>query len=178
VPIREVIAVLQRRLRRGLSHYRFRLLAGGLVRALIIGAAALLTSLFLGVLLAKVPGAFLPLAVGTAVTLAACAVRYVVAVCPICAVSCASRGSTPGALSLVNALGWRPSPTAPARARRHRASPRPRPRKPRSSSRDSDFQALAPEALPRGWGRPLIGGGPAVDRVLRRVRSRARVGLL
>lgn len=163
MPIREVIAVLQGRLRRGLSHYRFRLLAGGLVRALIIGAAALLTSLFLGVLFAKVPGAFLPLAVGTAVTLAACAVRYVV--WPLLGAPDLRRFARqaedrlPELRSLlVNALelapiadGSRRAPgdTSPELAAALLAQAERR-------SRDSDFQALAPEALPRGWGRPLI----------------------
>jgi hypothetical protein len=163
VPIREVIAVLQRRLGRGLSHYRFRLLAGGLVRALVIGAAALLASLLLGVLFAHVPGAYLPLAVGTALTLAACAARYVV--WPLLGAPDLRRFARqaedrlPELRSLlVNALelapvadGSRRAPgdTSPELAAALLAQAERR-------SRDSDFRALAPEALPRGWGRPLL----------------------
>jgi len=163
VPIREVIAVLQGRLQRGLSHYRLRLVAGGFVRTVVIGAAALLASLFLGVLFAHVPGAYLPLAVGTAATLAACFVRYLV--WPLVGAPDLRRFARqaedrlPELRSLlVNALelapiadGTRRAPgdTSPELAAALLAQAERR-------SRDTDFQKLAPDALPHGWGRPLV----------------------
>ena len=163
MPIREVIAELQGRLGRGLSHYRFRLFAGGLVRALTIGAAALLASLLLGVVLARVPGAFLPLAVGTFVTLLAIVLRYLV--WPLLGAPDLRRFAReaedrlPELRSLlVNALELAPiadgskrapGDTSPELAAALLAQAERR-------SRDSNFQALAPEALPHGWGRPLV----------------------
>src|SRR5215831_2866545 len=140
-----------------------RLLAGGLVRALVIGAAATLASLGLGVLFARVPGAFLPLAAGTLITLLAIVARYLV--WPLVGAPDLRRFARqaedrlPELLSLlVNALelapiadGTRRAPgdTSPELAAALLAQAERR-------SRDTDFQKLAPEALPRGWGRPLL----------------------
>ncbi|HEV8480814.1 MAG TPA: hypothetical protein VGR66_08455 [Candidatus Eisenbacteria bacterium] len=163
MPIREVISVLEARLSRGLSHYRFRLLAGGLVRALVIGAAAVLAALALGAVLLRVPGAFLPLTAGLVVTLLAVVARYVV--WPLLGAPDLRRFARqaedrlPELRSLlVNALelapiadGTRRAPgdTSPELAAALLAQAERR-------SRESDFQGLAPEALPHGWGRPLI----------------------
>src|SRR5262249_17458146 len=127
------------------------------------GAAALLASLLLGVLFARVPGAFLPLAAGTAITLLAIAARYLV--WPLLGAPDLRRFARqaedrlPELRSLlVNALELAPiadgskrapGDTSPELAAALLAQAERR-------SRDSDFQALAPEALPHGWGRPLI----------------------
>ena len=163
MPIREVIAVLEARLRRGLSHYRLRLALNGAVRAAVVGGAALLLALLLGVALARVPGAFLALTAGTAITLVACVARYLVfplVVGPdLVRFARFVEDRLPELRSLlVNALEL--APVADGRRTPSGGTSQELATallaQAESRSRDSDLASLAPTALPRGWGRPAL----------------------
>lgn len=163
MPIQEIIARLESRLRRGRSHFGFRLLASGLMRAATVAAGAVLLAIVAGALVRSWPSLYAPIAAGTAVTLVAAILWFVVL--PWLrrpdlwdfAQLVESRVREVRSL-LVNALELTPV----VRGRRNASGETSRElaaallAQAERRSREVDFHALAPSAIPRGWGRPAL----------------------
>jgi hypothetical protein len=166
MPIHEVIALLEGRLRRGLGHYRARLLLAGAVRAAaVVAAVSLLTVAAAAIALDAAAPRMLPaLAAGGALTLVAALARFLVLPWmrrpDLRRFARLAEEKLPGLRSLlVNALelapvvsGRRAAPGATSRdlaaALLVQAEER---------SRDSDFRSLAPRTATRAWWAALLG---------------------
>lgn len=163
MPLSEIIAQLESRLRRGRAHWIARRLAAGAVRSLAAAGAAGLAVVLAGAGFAGSPHLLLPLAAGAALALAGSAVWFLAVPwmrrpdLPRFARLAESRLPELRSL-LVNALelapvaaGARRSPGGTSRDLAAAAVAQAEER-----SRAADFAALAPRAVPRAWGRALV----------------------
>ena len=162
MPVSEILARLESRLRRARAHWVLRRLTAGAVRGLATAGAAALLAVGAGALLAGAPHAYLPLAVAAALALAAALVGFVVVPWArrpdLRRFARLAESRLPELRSLlVNALELAPVATgagrAPGGASRELAAAVLAQAEERA--RLADLGALAPRAVPRAWGRAL-----------------------
>lgn len=163
MPINDLIAHLESRLRGGRSRFRNRLVIAGLWRAITVSAAVVLFALLLGMLLTSAPYWFGPVAVGTVVTVFAAFVYFVIVPwvrCPgLKSYARHIETRVPKARSLfVNALEL--TPAVVGRKRLHGAASQELAvalvEQAELRSREVEFDRFAPRWIPEGWGRLLI----------------------
>jgi hypothetical protein len=162
MPIHDLIAHLESRLRGGRRRFRNRLVIAGLWRAVTVSAAVVLSALLLGILLTSAPYWYGPVAAGTVLTVFAAFVYFVIVPwvrCPgLKTYARHIETRVPKVRSLfVNALEL--SPAVVGRKRLHGAASQELAaallEQAELRSREVEFDRFAPRWIPRGWGRTL-----------------------